>query len=146
MLESRRPLVIGGVLVGVIGVAMLATFLLSGGRDPQRSVCGDLIELVLAKKYNESYALLSSSAQESDSKDSWRSKMIGLENVYFKGQVTYVGEASVPTREADPEGSVRNELRYTIKSPSATNDVSCYTFDNTQTTTVDGYISQVRGQ
>jgi hypothetical protein len=143
MLGSRRLLLIGVVVVGFVVVALVLTLLTKSG-DPYRSTCDKLLEYMIARNYEKSYELLSASTKSSDSKESWRSKVIGQQNVYQKGELTFVEQVAVANYTGDADTTKRAELRYTIKNPAATNDVSCYIFDNDGKVLVDGFVSKVR--
>jgi hypothetical protein len=144
MLGSRRLLVIGVVVVGLVLLAILATFLTSSSRNPSRNACEKLLDYAIKGQYDKSYELLSSSAKGTESKESWRSKMFGLANVYKNAKVTYTDQSAVSKAPNDTKDVQRFLLRYVLTNPAATTDISCYIRDDGKATTVDGLVSQVR--
>lgn len=145
MVGSRRLVIIGVIVGALVLVAVIATLFSGGGRSSYRGTCEDVLQLVIDKKYDESYTLLSSGITASDSKDSWRSKMIGLANVYYNGEPTFIEETPVQNYEGDPAEVKRALLRFELKNPVATSDISCYIRDDGNgTVQVDGFISNVR--
>jgi hypothetical protein len=141
MLGSRRLLVVGLIIVSALLIGVLSVSLKKS--DAYRSTCDKFIGYVMKQDSTSSYNMLSASAKANASQDQWKGTVLSLTNVYRQGKLQFVSKSVVTQPDGDSTQS-RTLMKYTIKNPAATSDVTCYILSgNNKTYTVDGFQSTI---
>ncbi|HUC89965.1 MAG TPA: hypothetical protein VMR45_04140 [Patescibacteria group bacterium] len=141
MLGSRRLLVVGLIIVGALLIGVLTVALKKS--DPYRSACDKFIGYVMKQDSTSSYNMLSASARANATQDQWKSSVISLTNVYRQAKLQFVSKSTITQPNGDST-QTRTLMKYTVKNPAATSNVTCYVLSgNNKTYAVDGFQSVI---
>lgn len=153
-MQSRRLLIVGGSVIGVILLLFAITALFSKKPVKPVAACESFLKAISVNNNTGSYAMLSSNAKKGDTADAWTTKVYALYNVYANATITAdgkddgvtnsIGESSESTTQK-AEAQI-TEYKYIVSNSSNISDVRCSTVEEGGQTKIEGFVSNLRAE